>query len=73
MVMLHSKIGRVMEEFEQLPHEEKEYVVEIFRKQMVEERRESLSVRAAEAKENYRLGNIKRGTIEDLQKDLDDD
>ena len=71
--MLQSTINTVLEEFGHLPYEDKEYVAEILRKQLARERRERLSVRAAEARANYKQGEIKRGSIEDLRKDLEND
>ncbi len=71
--MFQSNVNSVIEEFGHLPFEEKEYVAEVLRKQLAEERRERLSERVAEAKKNYIEGKIKRGTIEDLRKDLEDD
>jgi len=71
--MHHSTINNVIEGFGHLPYEEKEYVAEILRKQLAEERRERLFHRVAEAKENYYKGDVKRGNIEDLRKDLEND
>jgi len=71
--MHHSTLNNVIEGFGHLPYEEKEYVAELLRKQLAEERRESLFQRVAEAKENYDKGDVKRGTIEDLRKDLEKD
>lgn len=68
--MVQSNVNSVIEVFGHLPYEEKEYVAEVLRKQLAEERRERLSGRVAEAKENYTKGKIKHGTIEDLRKDL---
>ena len=71
--MLQSNIKGVIEEFGHLPYEEKEYVAEVLRKQLAEERRERLSKRVAEAKNNYKKGEVKRGTIKELRKDLEND
>jgi len=71
--MLQPNVRDVIEEFGHLPYEEKEYVAEILRKQLAEERRERLSKRVAEAKSNYKKGEVKRGTIEELRKDLEND
>lgn len=71
--MLQSNISGVIEGFGHLPYEEKEYVAEVLSKQLAEERRERLSKRVAEAKSNYKKGEVKRGTIEELRKDLEND
>ena len=71
--MLQSNLSNVIEEFGHLPYEDKEYVAEVLRKQLAEEKRERLSKRVAEAKSNYKKGEVERGTIEDLRKDLEND
>lgn len=71
--MSQPSVNHVIQKFGDLPFEEKEYVAEILKKQLAEERRERLSERVAEAKANYKKGEVKRGTIEDLREDLEND
>ena len=71
--MTESNINTVLEQFGHLPYEDQEYVAEILWKQLAQERRGRLSVRVAEAKANYKKGEVKRGSIEDLRKDLEND
>jgi hypothetical protein len=71
--MSNSKINKVIEEFSQLPQEDKEYVVEIIRKQVIEEKRNRLAERAREARVNFERGAAKTGTLRDLMEDLDSD
>lgn len=66
-------IDKVIEEFSHLPLEDKEYVLEIIAKQLVEARRENLASRAAEALSNYERGLVKKGTVKDLREDLESD
>jgi hypothetical protein len=73
MKMSQPSVNHVIQEFGDLPFEEKEYVAEILKKQLAEERRERLSERVAEAKADYKKGEVKRGTIEDLREDLEND
>ena len=47
--MNSSNINKVIEEFSHLPPEDKEYVAEIIRKQLIEAKRDRLAERAQEA------------------------
>jgi hypothetical protein len=71
--MNSSNINKVIEEFSHLPPEDKEYVVEIIRKQLIEAQRNRLAERAQEARLNLEMGSVKTGTLEDLMEDLDSD
>ena len=71
--MNSSNINKVIEEFSHLPPEDKEYVAEIIRKQLIEAQRNRLSERAQEARLNLEVGSVKTGTLEDLMEDLDRD
>jgi hypothetical protein len=59
--------------YNELPIEDKEYLLELIEKQIIEARRDALLERAKEAEEDYRKGNAKRGNIADLKRDLQDD
>lgn len=63
-------INQVLQEFDQLSLEDKEYVKETVDKILIEEKREELFRRSEEAMENYKSGNSKVGTASDLMKDL---
>jgi hypothetical protein len=69
--MNSSNINKVIEEFSHLPPEDKEYVAEIIRKQLIEAQRNRLAERAQEARLNLEMGSVKTGTLEDLMEDLD--
>ena len=69
--MSNTNVNKVIEEFGQLPFEDKEYVAEIVRKQVIELKRERLAQRSQEAKENLEKGLTKSGTIKDLLEDLE--
>ena len=71
--MNNSDINRVIEEFSHLAPEDKEYVAEIIRKQLIEVKRDRLAERAREAKKNFERGVVKTGTLKDLTEDLDRD
>ncbi len=71
--MNNSNINKVIEEFSHLPSEDKEYVAEIIRKQVIEAKRNRLAERAREAKVNLERGFAKTGSLKDLMEDLDRD
>jgi hypothetical protein len=71
--MSDSNVNKVIEEFSHLPPEDKEYVADIIRKQLIEMKRETLVKRVQEAKANLEKGEVKTGTIKDLMEDLDRD
>ena len=71
--MSDANVNKVIEEFDQLPLEDKEYVAEVIRKQVIESRRERIAGRAREARKDLEEGRVKIGTIRDLMEDLDSD
>jgi hypothetical protein len=71
--MTDSDINKVIEEFSHLPPEDKEYVAEIIRKQLIEVKRARLAERVSEAKRNLEKGAVKSGGISDLLEDLEGD
>jgi hypothetical protein len=68
-----STLNRVIEDFELLPIDDKEYAFSIITKQLIEAKREAIAKRAKEAMANLRKGAIQKGTIKDLMKDLEGD
>jgi hypothetical protein len=71
--MNNSSINEVIDEFSYLPPEDKEYVAEIIRKQLIEAKRDRLAQRAQEARLNFERGSVKAGSLKDLMEDLDSD
>lgn len=71
--MNNTNINKVIEEFSCLPLEDKEYVAEIIKKQLIDLKRESIAERVSEAKINFEKGLVKSGTIKDLHEDIESD
>jgi hypothetical protein len=69
--MANATLNKVIDDFRKLPLDEKEYVVDIIEKQMIEAKREAISRRAKRAILNLRRGAVKRGAVQDLYKDLE--
>jgi hypothetical protein len=71
--MATNEINRVIEEFNLLPLDEKEYVADLIKKQLIEYRREEILLHAKEARNDLKAGRVKTGSLQDLYKDLEDD
>ena len=66
-------VNTVIDEFNSLLLEEKEFAIDIIKKTFAEAKRESLLKRAKKAMGNYRRGKVKRGGLEELFMDLEND
>ena len=71
--MSTTEINRVIEGFNLLSMDEKEYVADMIHKQLIEYRREQIVKRANDARNNLKQGNVKSGSLEDLYRDLEND
>ncbi len=66
-------LNKVIDDFKVLSIEDKEYAIELIRKQLIEAKRESLNKREKEAMTNLKRGLVKKGTVKELYKDLESD
>lgn len=66
-------LNKIIEEFNHLPLDDKEYAVEVIRKQLIEAKRVAIVKRTKEAMTNLKKGNSKIGDIKELYKDLESD
>lgn len=66
-------INKLIEDFSHLPLDDKEYAIEVIKKQLMETKRDTIAKRAKEAMTNYKKGKVKRGTVKDLYRDLESD
>jgi len=66
-------INKVIEDFDHLPLDDKEYTLEVIKKQFIEAKRDRIAKRAKDAMANLKKGSFKRGSAADLLKDLDCD
>ncbi|HEX9665564.1 MAG TPA: hypothetical protein VGA95_03305 [Thermodesulfobacteriota bacterium] len=60
----------VLDMIESLPEEQQENLIAITRRRLIEHKREVLAERINEAREEYRLGKVRRGTVGDLMKEI---
>jgi hypothetical protein len=61
---------KALEVIESLPEEQRESLIDIVKRRLIEERRERLAQRIGEAREEYKRGQIKKGTVDDLIHEL---
>jgi signal transduction histidine kinase len=66
-------LNKLIEDFSQLPMDDKEYAVDVIKKQLTEAKRDAIAKRAKEAVANFKRGAIRKGTARDLYKDLEID
>jgi len=66
-----SDFQRVIENVETLPIDDQILLVEIIRQRLIQHRRSQLIAEVAEARQAYQTENVRRGTVEDLLKELD--
>jgi hypothetical protein len=60
----------VLDIVESLPEYQQEDLVDIIRRRLIEQRRERLADSIREAREEYARGEVKKGTVDDLMKEL---
>jgi hypothetical protein len=60
----------VLDIVESLPEYQQEDLVDIIRRRLIEQRRDRLANSIREAREEYARGEVKRGTVDDLMKEL---
>ncbi len=65
-----SPFQNALEVIESLPEEQQESLIDIVRRRIIERRREILAKNIHEARQEYLRGNVKRGTVDDLLKEL---
>jgi fibrillarin-like rRNA methylase len=63
-------VNKVIDDFENLSLEDKEYITEILQKNLVEQKRAYLEERIKEAEENFRTGSARIGSVHELIEEL---
>jgi hypothetical protein len=64
-------IDAVLEEISKHTIDEKEMILEIVNKRIIEEKRESIYKDYKSAVKNYKSGKVKTGTVDDLFMEID--
>lgn len=60
----------ILEIIESLPKYQQENIIKIVQKRLIEYKRELLAQNVKEARQEYKRGEIKKGSVDDLMKDL---
>lgn len=63
------KFNDILEIIESLPEDQRESLIGIVQRRWVEHRRDQLALNIDAARAEYKLGEIKSGTVEDLMKE----
>ncbi|MCX5815353.1 MAG: hypothetical protein NTX75_03800 [Proteobacteria bacterium] len=71
--MSGTTLDRLLDDFKELPIDDKEYALNIITKQFIETKRLAIAKRAKEAMSNLKKGAVKAGTVKDLYKELESD
>ena len=71
--MRDTVLNKLIDDFNELPFEDREYALELIRKQLVEAKRNAIFRRAKEAESNLKKGRVKKGSLQELMKDLESD
>jgi len=61
---------KALEIIESLPEEQRESLMDIVKRRLIEERRDRLAQSIKKAREEYRRGEIKKGSVDDLMREL---
>jgi hypothetical protein len=65
-----SPFQKALATIEALPSNQQMDLVEVIRRRLAESRRDEIAANIREAKVDYRRGQVKKGTLADLMKDL---
>ena len=65
-----SRLQQVIETLEALPLDDQWLLIDIVRQRLTQKRRETFVNEIAEARDAYRQGRVRRGTVADLMEDL---
>ena len=68
--MKSTTFDEALDIIESFPEEQRESIVEIVKRRLTEERRERLAQTIKEAREEYARGEVRRGTVDDLIREI---
>ncbi len=61
---------KALEMIESLPEEQRESLMDVVKQRLIEERRDRLAKGIKKAREEYKRGAIKKGSVDDLMDEL---
>jgi hypothetical protein len=68
---MKASVQNIIEDFAHLPLDDREYVVDVVKKQLIDARRDAIAKRASTALSNLKKGAIKKGSVKDLYRDIE--
>ena len=68
-----SSFQELIESVEALPLDDREILMDIINRRIIEQRRDELVADMEESLQAYRKGEVRIGTVDDLLRDLDED
>ena len=68
-----SDFQELIESVEALPLDDREILMDIINRRIIEQKREELVADMEESLQAYRKGEVRIGTVDDLLRDLDED
>jgi len=68
--MKKSTFQRTLEIIESFSEEDRESLIQIVKSRLIEERRDRLAQGIKEAKQEYERGGIRRGSVDDLMREI---
>ncbi len=71
--MNQTTLNKVIEDFNHLSLDEREYVIDVIKKQVIEAKRDAIARRSKEAMAHLKKGKVKTGTVKELYEDLESD
>jgi hypothetical protein len=69
---MSGKLNNILEEFDSLSLEEQETILEIEKKRMIERKRKQLMKDVEEAEQEFKSGNLKPESVEEIMKAIDE-
>jgi len=68
--MKSTTFNDALEVVESLPEDQRESLLEIIKNRLIDERRDKLALNIKKAKREYQKGEIRRGSVDDLMREL---
>lgn len=68
--MITNTFAEALEIVDSMTIDEREQLLEILQKRLIDEKREALTKKIREANQEYRKGKIKTGTVDDLMREI---
>lgn len=66
-------MNKLIQEFNLLPLDDKEYAADVMKKQLIDAKRDAIARRSKTAMAGFRKKMTKRGTVKELYRDLESD